>query len=209
MAITSKKPPVKESVGALYYCFNTPKEGTNDFTETYEAEVTKSEVVKSVTVTENGDTTNVYASGKVYDSISDVTSVDNELEVVAIDAKDLYKMRGDTVTESGAILSGKPTDRPFFAYGKVVKLRNGGVRLEWFPKCKLTENSDEAKTKEESFSEQNDKVVIRAYPYDADGNIKFFVDSTVKMPEGMTEDKFFAKPLLKEADLTAAISSAS
>ena len=37
----------------------------------------------------------------------------------------------------------------------------------------------------------------------ADGNIEFKVDSTVKVPEGMTEDKFFSKPMLKDSDLSA------
>ena len=207
MAISTKKPPIKETVGALYYLFNTPDPESSDWTQTYEANVTKSNVVKSVSVTENGDSTNVYASGTTYDTISDVSSIDNEVEVVAIASADLYKMRGDTVGTNGLVLSGAPSDRPFFAYGKVVKLRGGNYRFEWYPKCKLTENTDDISTKEESFSEQTDKVTIRAYPFDDAGNIKVMVDSTVgKLPEGLTEEKFFAKPILTDADLKTAIS---
>ena len=67
----------------------------------------------------------------------------------------------------------------------------------------MIENSDDIATKEDSFSEQNDTVKIRHYPFDADGNIEFKVDSTVKVPEGMTEEKFFSKPMLKDSDLSA------
>lgn len=204
MAITTKKPPIKETVGALYYCYDTPAEDSNDYTGNYAEEVTKSEVVKSISVTENGDSTPVYASGVTYETISDKTSIDLSVEVVAFDASDLRKMRGDTIGTNGLILSGKPSSRPFFAFGKVVKLRGGHVRYVWYPKCQLTENSDEASSKEESFSEQNDTVTIKALPFDADGNIECTYDSSVKLVAGMTEDKFFSKPITKDADLSAA-----
>lgn len=204
MAINTKKPAIKESVGALYYVFDTPSENSTDFTGNYEENVTKSEVVKSVSVTENGDSTPVFASGRTYETISDKTSIDLSVEVVAFDSADLRKMRGDTVGTNGLILSGKPSARPFFAFGKVVKLRGGDVRYVWYPKCQLSENTDDISTKEESFSEQNDTVTIKALPFDADGNIEATYDSSVKKVEGMTEDKFFAKPILKDADLIAA-----
>lgn len=207
MTTTLKKPPIKETVGAMYYDFDTPAEGSNDFTGNYETDVTKTNVVKNISVTENGDSTDVYASGLTYDNASDVTSVDSEVEVVAFPAEDLYRMRGDTVTESGAILSGAPSERPFFAFGKVVKLRGGHYRYVWYPKSKLVENTDDIATKEESFSEQNDTVTIRHFPFDDAGNIEFKVDSTVKIPTGLTEDKFFSAPLLKESDLTELLST--
>lgn len=204
MAISTKKPPIKETVGALYYCFDTPAEDSNAYVGNYGTEVSKSEVVKSISVTENGDSTPVFASGVTYETISDKTSIDLSVEVVAFDSADLRKMRGDTVGTNGLILSGKPSARPFFAFGKVVKLRGGDVRYVWYPKCQLSENTDDISTKEESFSEQNDTVTIKALPFDADGNIEATYDSSVKKVEGMTEDKFFAKPILKDADLIAA-----
>lgn len=201
MAIKTKKPAIKESVGALYYVFDTPSEDSTDFTGTYETDVIKSEVVKSISVTENGDSTPVYASGTTYETISDKTSIDLSVEVVAFDPADLRKMRGDSVGTNGLILSGKPSARPFFAFGKTVKLRGGEVRYVWYPKCQLSENTDDISSKEESFSEQNDTITIKALPFDADGNIEATYDSAVKKIEGMTEDIFFAKPILKDGDL--------
>lgn len=202
MSITSKKPPIKETVGAQYICFATAKE---EWDGTFEAEVEKTETVKSVKVTENGESTSVYASGKVYDTDETVSGVDVEVENIAFVTETLAKMRGDVVDEGGLILSGGKGIRPYFAYGKVVIMRGGKVRYEWYPKCKLAENSDNANTSEEKFSEQTDTVTIKAYPFNDAGNIKAMVDSTMtSFPVGLTEDKFFAKPILTKEELKTA-----
>lgn len=202
MSITSKKPPIKETVGAQYICFATAKE---EWDGTFEAEVEKTETVKSVKVTENGESTSVYASGKVYDTDETVSGVDIEVENIAFVTETLAKMRGDVVDEGGLILSGGKGIRPYFAYGKVVIMRGGKARYEWYPKCKLAENSDNANTSEEKFSEQTDTVTIKAYPFNDAGNVKAMVDSTMtSFPAGLTEDKFFAKPILTKEELKAA-----
>lgn len=202
MSITSKKPPIKETVGAQYICFATAKE---EWDGTFEAEVEKTETVKSVKVTENGESTSVYASGKVYDTDETVSGVDIEVENIAFVTETLAKTRGDVVDEGGLVLSGGKGIRPYFAYGKVVIMRGGKVRYEWYPKCKLAENSDNANTSEEKFSEQTDTVTIKAYPFNDAGNVKAMVDSTMaSFPAGLTEDKFFAKPILTKEELKTA-----
>lgn len=199
MAINLVKPPIKETVGAMYVCFSSDTNG--EFNGSYEADVEKSEVVKSVSVAENVDQANVYASGKTYDTASKTTYTDISTDVIAFPETTRAKMRGDTVdSTTGLVLSGGG-ERPYFAYGKVVKYKGDKYRYEWFPKCKLVENSDETATAEESFSEQTDSLTIRAYPFDDAGNIKSMLTYD-KMPDGMTEDKFFAKPILKVSDLS-------
>ena len=202
MAITTKRPPRKETVGAQYICFNTMGEN-GEWTETFDAEVEKTATVKSVKVTENSESADVYASGEVYDTDNTSGATNIEVEVVAFDPDTLAKMRGDKVGTNGSIIKGGNGARPFFAYGKV-----GKVRYEWYPKCKLAENTDEAQTREDKSSEQNDTITINAYAFEADGGKCFCVDtSSKKSPAGLTEDKFFTKPLLKDADLTTMNSS--
>lgn len=202
MAITTKRPPRKETVGAQYICFNTMGEN-GEWTENFDAEVEKTATVKSVKVTENSESADVYASGEVYDTDNTSGATNIEVEVVAFDPDTLAKMRGDKVGTNGSIIKGGNGTRPFFAYGKVVKLKGGKVRYEWYPKCKLAENTDEAQTREDKSSEQNDTITINAYAFEADGGKCFCVDtSSKKSPAGLTEEKFFAKPLLKDADLT-------
>lgn len=203
MAIKTKRPPMKETVGAQYICFAKETE-EGEFDGTYETDVEKTEVVKTVKVTVNADTGDSYASGKVYDSDTPTKSIDIETEVIAFPEDTLAKMKGDSVDAGGLILSGSNSQRPFFAYGKVVKMRHGGYRYEWYPKCKLTENSDDISTSEDKTSEQTDTIKIKAYPFDDAGNIVAKITES-SAPEGMTEDKFFAKPILTKEDLAAAL----
>lgn len=204
MSITSKKPPFKETVGAQYICFSTAAED-GEWTKAFEENVEKTETVKSVKVTENGESTPVCASGKVYDTDETISGVDIEVENIAFVAETLAKMRGDIVDAGGLVLSGGKGIRPYFAYGKVVIMRGGKVRYEWYPKCKLAENSDNTSTSEQKFSEQTDTVTIKAYPFNENKDIKAMVDSTMaSFPVGLTEEKFFAKPILTKEDLKTA-----
>lgn len=204
MAIVLKKPPIKETVGALYLCFNK-MDANNDWTETFTDEVIKSEVVKNVSVVENVSNNKVYASGKAYLVLAKLNNDDITVETIAFDAETLAKMRGDAVDEGGLVMTGgSKSVRPYFAFGKVVKLNGDKLRLDWYPKCKLTENTDEIATSEDSYSEQTDKLTISALPFDSEGHVSVYVESGVNWPSSLTEDKFFAKPLLKAADLATA-----
>lgn len=204
MSITNKRPPRKETVGAQYICFNTVGE-EDEWTGEYEEEVERTAVVKNVEVTENSESSDVYASGEVYDTDMSVAADDIAVEVIAFPEDTLAKMRAATVDSGGLIMDGANRTRPFFAYGKVVKLKNGYVRYEWYPKCKLKQNTNSAATSEASPSEQNDTITISAYPFDDKGNKRAYIDSSAaNFPEGMTEEKFFAKPILTKEDLAAA-----
>ena len=197
-----KKPMMKETVGSMYYAFNKPDTNGNFNLNDYE-ETIKTDVVKKIGTTENGDNTTVRASGSDYATFNKKTSIDFAIEVVAFSPSDLAKMRAEEVSTNGVVLAGDEGERPFFAYGKVVKKVGGGERYEWYPKCQLVENTDDISTSEESFSEQNDTVTIRAYRYDGK-HFKLYVDSEIKeFPENLTEDNFFNKPLSKPADLDA------
>ena len=128
------------------------------------------------------------------------------IEVVAFPPEDLAKMRADTIGKTGLNRSGRTSRRPFFAFGKVKKMVGGGSEYAWYPKCQLIENTDETKTREESFEEQNDTLTIRAYAFDSTGKIiKNSVDSSsAHYPEGLTEDSFFNAPIITKEDLAKA-----
>ena len=205
MGITNKRPPRKETVGAQYICFNNMTE-EGEWTEQFEEEVERTAVVKSVKVSDNSESTDVYASGEVYDSDDAKAAATIETEVIAFPADTLARMRASGIGTTGLVKDGAPKQRPFFAYGKVVKLKGGKVRYEWYPKCKLSENSDEVATSEEKPSEQNDTITIAAYAFDAEGNKRVYIDSSMKkFPEGMTEEKFFGKVIMKDEELATII----
>ncbi len=204
--IKTKRPMLTETVGSLYYNFNTPTQNGEFNPNSYEEEVVKSDIVKKIGTTENGESTLVRASGEVYETVNQNESIDMSVEVIAIDSGDLARMRGDVVGETGLNRSGRTASRPFFAFGKVKKMLGGGIELAWYPKCQLIENTDEVSTKEENFSEQNSTVTIRAYSYNSYGDKKVYVNSEMSnFPEGLTEEKFFAKPILTDEDLATAV----
>lgn len=202
----TQKPMIKETVGSLYTAFNTPTE-TGEFDPTTYEETSKSDVVKNIGTTENSEATTVRASGSDYEVVNQTSSIDMAVEVVAFDPSELARMRGDDTSDTGGlILSGAPARRPFFAFGKVVKKVGGGVQYAWYPKCQLVENTDDIATSEDTFSEQNDTITIRAFAFNKDNQKKVYVDSeTANFPKGLTEEQFFTKPILTKEDLVAAI----
>lgn len=206
--VQTKKPKIKQTVGSQYYAFNIPTEDGEFSPTTYE-ETVKTNTVKSIGVTENSESTVVKASGQDYESINSTENVELEVEVVAFDPDDLAKMRGEDVDDGGLISSGRSTQRPYFAYGKVVKKVGDAFRYEWYPKCQLVENTDDISTQEESFSEQNDTVTIRCYAFDNLGHVRNYVDSeATNFPVGLTEEKFFTKPIITKEDLATAVANA-
>ena len=204
MAIKNARPPRKETVGAQYICF--AKSGVSgEWTGEYEEDVEKTSVVKSVKINDNTESSDVYASGEVYDTDVSKAAAGIEVEAIAFPVDTVARMRSEKCSENG-LFTGGSAARPFFAYGKVVKFKNGNVRYEWYPKCKLSENSDDTSTSEEKPSEQNDTFTISAYAIDEIGNKKVYVDSSAKsFPTGLTEEKFFKKVILNDDDLTAAL----
>ena len=202
MGIQIRKPMIKETVGGMYYCFNTPNENGEYNPETYETDTYKCNNIKNIGTTENAESVVVRASGEDYETVSQNNYIDMQVEVVAFDPKDIARMRADVIGTTGLNRSGRTARRPFFAYGKVKKMVGGAVEYAWYPKCQLIENTDDIATREESFSEQNDTVTIRAYSYNEEGDKKTYVNSEMdNFPEGLTEEKFFTKPLLTDAEL--------
>ena len=200
----TKKPMIKESVGSLYYAFN--KGENNVFDASKWDETVNSPVIKNINRTENGDSTPVKSSGIDYTTVSQTASEDIQIEVVAFNPDDLARLRGESVDEGGLILSGRTSERPYIALGFPVLKVGGGVKYVWYPKCQLVENTDEIATKEESFSEQNDTLTFRAYSFNDTNDKKSYVDSeSTSFPEGLTEEKFFTKPILTKEDLASAI----
>ena len=207
--MNTKKPMIKETVGAAYYAFNTPDESGEFNPSTYEATV-KSPVIKSIGITENSENSVVRASGSDYATSSQTSSVELAIEVVAFHPDDLAKLRGENVDNDGLISSGRPADRPFIALGFPILKKGGGVKYTWYPKCQLIENTDDIATSEETFSEQNDTLTFRAYAFNDDKDIKNYVDSeATNFPEGLTEDLFFSEVIVTKSDLDEVLNTGS
>ena len=168
MAITKKHPPVRHTVGSQYICMNTMSQ-EDEWTENYASDVTELPTVVDVEISDASDAYELYASGSIYDSDAPVTSQEISETNVAFPAILLSTLRGEVV-DGGVVQGGGYGVRPYFAYGCVIINKDGTKEYRWYPKCKLTENSDRAETSEASHKDQNGTVTIRAYGYDDDGH---------------------------------------
>ena len=195
MAITEKRPSTKYTVGAQYICFNTDPKWT---AETFDTDVTKLPTVVDIDVADNSDSYESYASGAVYESDTIVTYKEISVTQLAFDEATIAKMKGDT-NDEGIILSGGVKTRPFFAYGVPIIKKDRTMDMRWFPKCKLVDNSDATQTSTDSHSDQTDSLTIRAYGFDTDQNQEVKVLTGETANAGITEDAFFAAPVLSIA----------
>ena len=195
MAITEKRPSTKYTVGAQYICFNEDPEW--DSSE-FETDVIKFPTLVDVTVADNSDSYQSYASGEVYESDTIVTYLELSVTQLAFDEKTIARMKGDTVDE-GIIMSGGVKTRPYFAYGLPIIKKDGTKDMRWYPKCKLVDNSDATATSTDSHSDQTDSLTIRAYGFDATQNQEVKVLTGETANAGITEAAFFAAPVLTVA----------
>ena len=195
MAITEKKPSTKYTVGEQYICFNTD----NDWDASdYESAVKKLPTVVDISVTDNSNSYESYASGIVYESDTIVTYKEISVTQLAFEPEIIAKMKGDSV-DTGIIMSGGVKTRPYFAYGVPIINKDGTKDMRWFPKCKLVDNSDATATSTDSHSDQTDTLTIRAYGFDNDQNQEVKVLTAETANAGITEDAFFAAPILTVA----------
>lgn len=166
MAITTKKPAEKLTVGAQYICFDTASDGT--YSGTYAEDVTCLPTVTQVEVTDTGDDFKDYASGDVYASGTRTMYKQIKTTNLAFEDALIAKMKGDVVDDtSGVIMESGYNRRPYFAYGIYSQKDDGTLDLRWYPKVQHTENSDSTATSEESHKTQTDDLTMNAYGFDA------------------------------------------
>lgn len=199
MAQTVKRPPTTLTVGDQYICFaKVNKDGNFDFN--YDEEVLEYPTVTTVDVSDNTDSYESYASGKIYDTDAPVISKEISTTNIAFDTQTLEKMKGSEI-DGGAILSGGYSTRPYFAYGVDIINKDGTHEFRWYPKCKLTDNDDSAETSEESHKDQTKALTIKAYGFDDDGHVEAKCLTGTVGYEKVTAETFFTKPLTSLADI--------
>lgn len=200
MAITTKKPAEKLTVGAQYICFDTASDGT--YSGTYAEDVTCLPTVTQVEVTDTGDDFKDYASGDVYASGNRTMYKQIKTTNLAFEDALIAKMKGDVVDDtSGVIMESGYNRRPYFAYGIYAQKDDGTLDLRWYPKVQHTENSDSTATSEESHKTQTDDLTMNAYGFDA---TKTKCVRRIYKPTDTTDAQkviaaWFAAPILTDA----------
>lgn len=203
----TKKPKLIETVGSLYYAFNIPTETGEFNSKTYDT-ITRSPIIKKVSVEPESDSTTVRASGEDYDTVNQTSSVGLEFETIAFAPEDLARAKGERVSANGLVHGGSSNPRPYMAIGYPVKKLGGGITLKWYPKCKLEENSEEANTSESSYSEQNPSLTIKAYSFNDNNEKYLYLDDEIpNFPENITEEDFFSQVITSDEQLNEIINN--
>lgn len=200
MAITPIKPFRRVGVGAQYVCFFDPEQ--TGLTTAYESGVTKCKTVQSIETNEERSTEPVYASNEEYDVDTVSTPPKLSVENVAFPPSVLARMRGNNV--SGAfVVHSIFDDGEYFAHGVVYPKKGGHKKYVWYPKCKLTSNSDSAQTKDGGGSNsQNTKTEIQTFSFNNSGDYKVEYDTELLTGAAtvMTEEEFFAQPITEPVE---------
>lgn len=187
--IENNKPFRNVGVGNLYYCFATDIEKL-----VFETIIHKTPALKTIGTTENSNSESQYASNGIYDTDSSVSDVQLSIALIAFHPLHRARMKGHKVVK-GFIKKNVNDEGEYFAIGVTYPKKSGHFTFEWYPKCKLSEASKDAQTKDSGGINSQDKnLVIIAMPYNDDGDYSVEYDTEL-LEDGdvaLTENEFFS-----------------
>lgn len=187
--IVKNKPFRNVGIGNLYYAFAKDIEKLM-----YETTINKAPTLKSIGTTENSKSENLYASNAIYDTDSSVSDIQLSISVIAFSPLHRARMKGHKIN-NGFIIKNVNDEGEYFAIGVVYPKKSGHYTFEWYPKCKLTEATKDAQTKDDGGINSQDKTLtITAMSYNDAGDYSVEYDTEL-LEEGtlaMTEEEFFS-----------------
>lgn len=187
--IVKNKPFRNVGIGNLYYGFAKNIEKLE-----YETIINKAPTLKSIGTTENSNSENLYSSNAIYDTDSSVSDIQLSISVIAFSPLHRARMKGHKI-DNGFILKNVNDEGEYFAIGVVYPKKSGHYTFEWYPKCKLTEATKDAQTKDSGGINSQDKTLtITAMSYNDAGDYSVEYDTEL-LEEGtsaMTEEEFFS-----------------
>lgn len=195
--IVKNKPFRNVGVGNLYYCFATDIEKL-----LFESIVHKSPTLKSIGTTENSSSEDAYASNAVYDSDTSTGGIELSISVIAFHPMHRARMKGHKV-KNGFIVKNVNDEGEYFAVGVVYPKKSGHATYDWYPKCKLSEASNDAQTRDDGGINSQDKnLTIKAMEFNDEGDYCIEYDTEL-LEDGaiaLTEEEFFSKVKTEQPD---------
>ncbi len=188
--IQKNKPFRNVGIGNLYYSF-----AENIEELIYEDIIHKAPTLKTIGTTENSNSENTYASNAVYDTDSSVSDIQLSISVIAFHPAHRARMKGHKVNK-GFITKNTNDEGAYFALGVVYPKKSGHFTFTWYPKCKLTEATNDAQTRDDGGNNSQDKTLtITAMEYNDAGDYCKEYDTEL-LEEGdraLTEEEFFSE----------------
>lgn len=187
--IKKNKPMRNVGVGNLYYSF---AKNIDDLT--YEEIIHKSSAVKTIGTTEDSSSEKIYGSNAVYDTDTSTSGIELAIALIAFHPAHRARMKGHKV-ENGFIIKNVNDEGEYFALGVVYPKKSGHYTFDWYPKCKLSEATNQAQTKDENgINSQDKELTIQAMEFNDAGDYCIEYDTEL-LEEGntaLTEEEFFS-----------------
>ena len=161
--------------------------------------------IKKVGVERSRAESTIYGSGLAYDMTSQTTSAQISLDAIELPNEWVTRFLGRE-TKNGYIIESADDRLVEFSFGYTTEYSNGKRLFKWFPRCKMTEVSDEIETKSDDNVEPVRTFVIVALPNE-EGVISVQYDqnsSDVKEESMLKEEDFFSKVIKSASEIPAA-----
>ncbi len=190
----------KLTVDDGYIRFITGMEGDK---AVYDAVIHRLDTLKTIDLTVDVSSKKIYASGKVYDVTSNVRGGELSVDTVAVPAEIADKARGAVTVGAGSYDVNLPQAQEF-AFGFQSNMSDGSKVYVLYPRCKLTYDSEQDKTGDDSDIDPSEQYKIEALPT-AEGlwRTRYYTASVAEGKRPYTMAEFMAKGLYTKADIDA------
>ena len=210
--IVNPKPTYEVSVGAGFFCIINSK--TSNSIE-YQDTVTRLDVIRTLGITPAVTEQEIWASGILFDFISQTSGANIALTAVALPADLLTELSGAD-KQDGFVFNKVNDLEKEFAFGYWGENRNGTLVFYWHPVCKLALGEDTKTTRNNDPPDPQKNYNIKVIPFgsgDEGGVWRVKYDQQEAKAIGkvpLTVDEFFINPIYRKDQIpTQLISQAA
>jgi hypothetical protein len=198
--IENPRPTYEVSVGAAFFCPIIERTNTEIL---FEDIVTRQDVVKELGITPTTIEQEIWASGVLFDYISQTTGADIALQAVALDRKLLIDLSGAKQKEGFVFDRVNDLEREF-AFGYYGENRDGTLVFYWHPLCKIVagEESKSTRTNDPPDPQKNYNVKVMPFGSGEMGGVwRVRYDQSEAKKAGLqplTIEEFFSQVIYRE-----------
>jgi len=197
--IKSVRPTYEVSVGAAFFC---PIVSRDNESITYETDVIRADVIKTLGITPQVAEQEIWASGVLFDYINQTSGADIALAAVALPPALLNKLSG--AAQKGGFSFNRVNDlEKEFAFGYWGENRDGTLVFYWHPVCKMAPGEETKTTRQNDPPDPEKNFNIKVIPFGGGekGGVwrtKYDQGAEVAEVTPLTIEQFFAQPIYRE-----------
>lgn len=190
------------TIGNLYFAMKTTQETANSEPE-YETEVTTIPNIKKIAFKGNGKSTDIFASGKKFGTITQETSIEATLTHIGLPVAVIDKMKGVAAKHGVEFGTTTAKQMPEFALGFDTQLSDGQHDAMWLTSVTIDPAvNDSHETSEDSFKEVDPDTIFNAGGL-RNSSVYYARYNSARDSADMTVDEFLKQVIYSEDQLEA------